>query len=304
MSGRWSGVGLIAAVAVLIAVTIGVQVVRDRRYAAGVTQSGLLYVRSGPALQRLALSFDGLLADVYWIRAIQHYGRTKISEDSEKTYELLYPLLDLTTTLDPRFNIAYRFGAIFLTEAYPNGPGQPQEAIALLKKGVAAMPDRWQYVMDIGFVHYWWLHDYAAAAEWFHAASQIEGAPWWAESMAATTMAQGGQREASRRLWRQLGESADNEWLQNESARRLLQLDALDVIDQLRQVVEVYRAREGEWPRVWDDLVVAGVLPGIPVDPTGTVYRLTPETGDVSVAGDSRLYPLPAEPEARPGTAP
>ena len=36
---------------------------------------------------------------------------------------LLYPLLDLTTTLDPHFNIAYRFGAIFLSEPYPAGPG-------------------------------------------------------------------------------------------------------------------------------------------------------------------------------------
>ena len=34
-------------------------------------------------------------------------------------YPLLYPLLDITTTLDPRFNIAYRFGAIFLAEPYP-----------------------------------------------------------------------------------------------------------------------------------------------------------------------------------------
>ena len=38
-------------------------------------------------------------------------------------YQLLYPLLDITTTLDPHFNIAYRFGAIFLSEPYPGGAG-------------------------------------------------------------------------------------------------------------------------------------------------------------------------------------
>ena len=55
---------------------------------------------------------------------------------ASQTYPLLYPLLDLTTTLDPRFNIAYRFGAIFLAEPYPGGPGRPDLAIALLEKGL------------------------------------------------------------------------------------------------------------------------------------------------------------------------
>ena len=45
-----------------------------------------------------------------------------------RTYALLYPLLDLTTTLDPYFSIAYRFGAIFLGEPYPGGPGRPDLA--------------------------------------------------------------------------------------------------------------------------------------------------------------------------------
>ena len=39
-----------------------------------------------------------------------------------------------TTTLDPYFNIAYRFGAIFLGERYPGGPGRPDQAVALLAR--------------------------------------------------------------------------------------------------------------------------------------------------------------------------
>ena len=62
----------------------------------------------------------------------------------------------LTTTLDPRFNIAYRFGAIFLAEPYPGGAGRPDLAIALLEKGLRARPDKWEYMQDIGFVHYWY----------------------------------------------------------------------------------------------------------------------------------------------------
>ena len=74
-------------------------------------------------------------------------------------YELLQPLLDLTTTLDPFFTVAYRFGAIFLSEVPPGGPGRPDQAIALLEKGIAAQPGKWQYFHDIAFVHYWQLRD-------------------------------------------------------------------------------------------------------------------------------------------------
>ena len=78
----------------------------------------------------------------------------------------LVPLLDLTTTLDPRFHIAYRFGSIFLAESPPGGPGRPDLAIELLEKALRERPDRWEYMQDIGFVHYWWTHDYKAASEW------------------------------------------------------------------------------------------------------------------------------------------
>ena len=117
---------------------VALQLVRDRRYEAYRAALEVLYIPSGTMLQRIALSFDALLADVYWISAIQHYGGAKLADEAERNYALLYPLLDITTTLDPRFNAAYRFGAIFLTEAYPDGPGQPDEAVALLEKGGAA----------------------------------------------------------------------------------------------------------------------------------------------------------------------
>ena len=104
--------------------------------------SRILYVRSGAALKRLALEYDALAADVYWIRAIQHYGGDRLDAGAgpARRYELLYPLLDITTTLDPYFKIAYRFGAIFLSEGYPGGPGRPDQSVALLRKAIAAQP--------------------------------------------------------------------------------------------------------------------------------------------------------------------
>lgn len=293
----------LVAVAVLVALFTSVQLVRDRTYAAERARIEILYLPSGNILQRMALSFDTLLADVYWIRAIQNYGRGRLAEDAEKDYSLLYPLLDITTTLDPRFNVAYRFGAIFLTEAFPDGPGRPDQAVALLQKGAANMPDRWQLLQDIGFVYYWWLHDYEEAARWFERASQVPGAAWWLQSLAANTLAEGGNRSASRMLWQQLLESADNDWIRNEAERRLAQLDALDQIELYERVIEVYRDRTGRLPEIWEDLVAAGALTGLPIDPAGHQYLLLQRTGRVTVSPQSPLFPLPDDPRAPGPTA-
>ena len=80
-----------------------------------------------------------------WTRAFLHYGRTRRADDPAQRDDLLYSLLDAVTTPDPRFDAAYRFDAIFLAEPYPDGASRPGPAVKLLKKGVRARPERWQY---------------------------------------------------------------------------------------------------------------------------------------------------------------
>jgi tetratricopeptide (TPR) repeat protein len=279
----------------LVALVVSSAMVRDRVYAATRAETQLLYIPDGEVLGRMALGFDALLADVYWIRALQHYGGTKRSVDEQKSYDLLGPLLDITTTLDPRFNAAYRFGAIFLTEGHPNGPGRPDLAIALLQKGIDVMPDKWEYYMDIGFVHYWWLRDYDTAAAWFERAADVPGASWWLRSLAANTLAAGGSRESSRMLWQQMHDTADNDWIRNESVRRLTQLRALDDIDQLVVAAQRFVEQSGRPPRSWAELIDAGLLAELPADPTGLPYVIDPDSGTINVSSDSALFPLPGE---------
>ena len=278
----------------LLGGVVGLQAVHERRGGPPASTSvNMLYVRSPEAMNRLALSYDALLADTYWIRAVQHFGSTKRSTDPNNRYDLLYPLLDLTTSLDPRFNVPYQFGAIFLSEAPPGGPGRPDLAIALLEKGLKAQPEKWEFAQAIGFVHYWSRQDYPEAAAWFARAATLPNAPDWMAPLAATTLAVGGSRDSSRQLWQQVAQSEDSgDWFRREAARRLQQLDAMDQIDELQRVATAYAQREGREASGWDDLRRAGYLRGNPADPTGAPYRLDSST--VSLDRQSRLNPLPA----------
>jgi hypothetical protein len=302
-SSRPRSAKLLLLVAVLMAASVSVQVVRDRGWAPYQPPNPLLWVQSGPLMQRLALSYDSLAADIYWMRAVIYYGGKRRAEGAQQNYDLLYPLLDLVTALDPHFRTAYRFGAIFLTEAYPSGPGQPQRAVQLLERGIERDFGRWEYFYDIGFIHYWWLHDYQKAAEWFLRGAQQPRAAEWLKPMAATTLATGGDRSTSRRLWTELLNS-DMEFIRGQAQHRLRQLEAMDMIAELTPILERFIAREKRTPASWRELAVAERLNRVPADPAGVPFVFDPKVGHIDVSRKSPLWPLPTEPQRQASAPP
>jgi len=298
-SGRPSATPLVGLVALLLAAAVAIQVVRDRGWVPYQPPSPTLWVRSGPLMQRLSLSYSNLMADIYWIRAVTYYGGVRRSHSDAKNYEGLYPLLDMVTTLDPHFIVAYRFGAIFLTEAYPQGPGRPDQAIQLLERGIALDNGRWEYFHDIGFVYYWWLHDYQKAGEWFLRGAERPNAATWLKALAATTLASGGRRDSSRQLWTELLKS-DMEFIHGQAETRLKQLDAMDMIDELTPVLRRFIDREHRLPASWQELAAAEHLPRVPVDPTGVPFVFDAKAGRIDVSRQSALSPLPVSPSTPP----
>ncbi len=298
-ANRW----LYLVITLLLSASVGLQAVRDRGWAPFVPPNPTLWVQSGQMAGKLALGFRNLVADVYWMRAVVYYGGKRRASAAGQTpsaqsthFDALHPLLDLVTSLDPHFKVAYRFGAIFLTEAYPNGPGRPDLAIKLLERGIANDSGRWEYMEDIGFVYYWWIRDFTKAAEWFRRAGEQPGAPAWLAPLAATTLAEGGDRRSSRFLWTQILENTDIEWLRRNAVTRLQQLDAMDTIDELNRRIARFVEREQRRPRDWPEFAAAERLRGFPVDPTGVPYLLDMTSGRIDIDRNSSLWPLPWEP--------
>jgi len=289
-------------VALGLAAAAGVLHAGDVRHPQPAAAERVLYIHSGRTADRLMLAFDSLAADVYWIRTIQHYGRDRKSTRTTGRFELLYPLLDVTTTLDPYFNIAYRFGAIFLAQPPPLGPGRIDQAIGLLQKGLAADPTRWRYALDIGFIYYWYGSggdrqdaDFRAAAAWFDRAAAMPGAPVWLQPLAAVTRAQGGDRASARQMLRDLAQS-EEAWIQRAAQRGLQQVQVLDELDALQGAVDRFVATQGTPPQTWTDLVRTGLLRlqgSAPADPAGVPYEYDPATHSVRLSPASPLGPLP-----------
>ncbi len=229
-----------------------------------------LYLSSGTTLRRFCLGYEGLLADIYWTRVVQYFGRERLAHSTR--FELLGPLLRVTTELDPQLLVAYRFGSIFLAEKPPRGAGRPQEALELLRRGIVANPDYWRLWQDLGFIYYWDLKDYGNASRMFLIGSERPGALPWMRAMAATVAAQGGEIRTSRILWTEIARQVDNEAIRQSAEAHLLALDAQEQINALNVLLDHYRERQGHPAHSFQELVAAGYLRGLPVDPTGFPY--------------------------------
>jgi hypothetical protein len=234
-----------------------------------------LLLRSGPTLKRLSLGYDSLLGDIYWTRAVQYYG-SRVGNHGEK-FELLWPLLDITTTLDPNLIVAYRFGAIFLSEPPPTGADRSDFAVELVKKGVAANPNSWELASDLGFLYYWHLRDYEKASAAYLQGSKVPNAPSWMKMMAAQVAEKGNAFSNSLAIWSELYETTQNEKVKKNAFQHLQSLHALQDTFELDKLAEQYRKQYGTYPSSTKELYERGLLQGVPLDPAGFPYNFGPD---------------------------
>ena len=244
----------------------------DRRSESERGVAEVLFLPSGEFLHRLSLGYEGLLADIYWTRVVQYFGRKRLVQSNE--YKLLGPLLQITTDLDPHLLIAYRFGSIFLAEKPPRGAGEPQAALALLHRGIVANPDYWRLWEDVGFIYYWDLKDYDAAARAFQTGSERPGAMQWMRVLAAKVAAEGGQLATSRFLWSEIARQAGNEQIRKSAEDHLMAIRATEEISKLEELVALYNSHQERPARSFQALVAAGYLRTAPRDPSGAAYLL------------------------------
>jgi len=250
------------------------------RMRTGSTLQEVLYISSPKVLKRLSLGYDGLLADIYWTRAVQYFGGKHHVGSAH--YDLLAPLLGITTVLDPHLTVAYEFGANFLAPKPPNGAGMPMRAIELTEYGIRYNPDDWHLYNDLGFIYYTELKDYTKAADAFARGSKVPHAHPFLRIMAARMAEHGGEIEMARMMWTTTYQSTQDRSIRANALAHLRALRVDEDVTELEKLVSRYRQKTGHLPSSFYDLQSAGLLRTMPVDPLGQTYKLMPD-GSVEV---------------------
>lgn len=267
------------------------------------TVDDALYLNSPKLLKRASLGFDGLMACIYWTRAVQYFGERHFNHAT--SYNELAPLLEITTALDPHLLPAYQFGASFLAPTPPNGAGEPDRAVQLMRFGIEHNPNNWRLYYNLGFVYYTELKDYEKASQVFEQGSEVPGTNPLMKVLAAKMALHAGDLGTARLLWSSTYESTHDSFVRANAIEHLRAIQVDEDVTNLQAAVTRFGERTGRLPTSMAELAAAEHL-RLPVDPDGHPYKLTtdgrievqnPDDFNFLTKGVPRGYKPPALPK-------
>ena len=192
---------------------------------------GGAFVPEASQVRASTLGFDALLSDYYWLLAVQLVGGDAGRGELDRV--TLARLLDVVTTLDPWVGHAYRFAAVWLTDTRES----VLAANRLLRRGIAHHPREWRNRHYLGFNHFFYLGDDAAAADLLESVVSLPGAPPYIGTLVAKLRQERDGVEKTAAFLESLVESASDPYTRAEY------LKALDEVDTERRARLLDRAR-------------------------------------------------------------
>lgn len=224
-------------------------------------------------LKTASIGYELLVADVLWLKSIQHMGERTISGEG---YDWIYKALDTVTTLDPQFVAPYEVGGLTLTIV----ADKVDLSNKLLQKGVENVPDVWQIPYYLGFNYFYFLKDYKSAGDYISMAAHIKGSPSYLPLLASRMYVQAEDPAYAVEFLTRMYESTDNEKLKESIEGRIKLIQSEDIVRELQRLADSFKASTGRDAASLQELVRTGFIKYIPEDPAG---------GRFHIGGDGRV---------------
>lgn len=267
-----------------------------------VTNPDEAFVPKPEVARLLSLGFESVVADYYWLKAIQVVGDGSPARHDQGAY--LGRLIDLVTSLNPRVSHPYRFAAVWLTST----EADVREANRLLRRGIEYHPEDWRNLFYLGFNQFYYLGENERAADTLAQASALEGSPRYLSRLVARLRAESGGLDVAEGLLREMARNTQDDEV------RAGYLEALDEIEIERRARfldsarESFRKVEGRDIDSVSDLtqsaspILAGLPDAVPSSVSsgpsqGSTWQIDPETDAIVSSYYGRRYAVNFTPD-------
>ncbi len=212
----------------------------------------------------LAVGYQGLLSDFLFLKIATFVGgRTGAGHPLDaEDWQFVVRGLDVVTDLDPYFVDPYMLAEGLLAW----DAGKPEAANRLLGKGMEYRTTDWRLPFFIGFNYFYFLKDFEAASGFIMTASQLPGSPSYLATLAARLAYYGGKSKTALLFLRQMLAETDDTLLKQRLQIRLLALERAVAIE---EALDRFKIQTGKSPKELSELVSAGFLIELPLDPYG-----------------------------------
>ena len=253
---------------------IAVQMQLDEARAGIPKLQQLSYLPNGSVLKIASLGYREVVADFLWLQVIQAMGDKQVPEE---VGQWIYHALDVVTTLDPKFVLAYEAGGHALCTIVV----MPEESNRLLEKGIRHNPQEWRLPFLLGINYFFEFGDNQKAADAMALAARVPGSPDIVARFAARMLVSAKSPQQAVDLLAKVYEETSD-----ENVRRLLEQRLREAIVErdlylLEEAIERFHVQHAQRPARLEQLVQEGLLEALPQEPFGGRYLYDAGTGAV-----------------------
>jgi hypothetical protein len=202
-------------------------------------------------VKHLAFGFDHMLADYYWVTAIQDFNKWD-------RHDVFYPeYFRIIATLDPTFAYPYNFAILTVPNKYDRHSLSWLSDIA--DRGITALPKNWEIPFYTGVQFHVVGKSREEATKYIAIADAIPTRP----DMVHTTYAiylmhDASEYKRSRALFEAIAETTTNDETKKMAEERIALLDIMEKFD---QTIAEFKKNKGEYPNDFAELFKDGYLP-------------------------------------------
>ena len=208
-------------------------------------------------LPYITFGFKNIMADVYWIRAIQDF----VAWNGKESFYISY--FKNITTLDPRFEYPYLFAILAIPK---NKDVKALDEVAeISKKGIEAIPEGWQIPFYLGTQYYLFTRNYTPAESYLALAATKKDAPDGVYLVYSTLAGRNSPKpirgdediEISRSLLKVIYNSTDN-----ETTKKIIEKGMQEAL--IYQMIEkgiiAYQEKNKKYPKTITEVIASNFI--------------------------------------------
>ncbi len=234
------------------------------------TAGDLIYLPTPRQAQLMSLGFTNVVADYYWVKALQYYTDPT---QMQNRYKNLADYLDVVVGVDPDYEYAYKFAGL----AVPYDKGRwhhvnTRRSTSILERGVERFPANWQLHFILGYNYLNFHEEPKKAAEQFEAAARLPGSPAYLAAFAARVYAVGGEIDRALDFAKKMLETTSDPEIASLMRARIKDLEVERELRRIEAGAKAFQEKTGKLPASLAELNADGFTPppaGYSLDATG-----------------------------------
>jgi hypothetical protein len=240
-----------------------------------------LYLPSVRYVKLVTLGFNHFFSNILWFNTLNYFGA---HYDSDKDYRWLGHMCELVTDLDNQARHVYESCATLLSWVAK----EPQKSTQLLTKAIEVQPQYWRLRYLRGFNYWYFLGRTDLAEVDLRTASALEGAPSFLASLASRLIVSREDPNTAIAFLQDIIRNTNDKTAKKALKGKLRRAKISRDIKFLEGKIAQYETDHPQKVEHLNQLIEAGLLEKIPLDPYGSDYFFDQQTGEIKSKSGKR----------------